>query len=358
MVRPMASPENKLLGMCFASAVSKSTMNVNDVVARTGTYSMYAALAQCCPSCVRLKDVHCGRHGVSEVEFTKCLDKKGFTKMRDRRKGARPCRFDPTKAGLFLFSNRVWKSPDDPEQLKELKESWAILCKQFPCFAMDCSLDKFLGVCRRFHDGWLPYAWRGNQMKSFGDKIGTLTARNEAECTQLGLPSISVADVKPALSSCQNPAAVKAVVQDTVRSVSTATIQQATQASVSVKEEAYDMKDDSSTSKSLWDDAVDNFFGTDWNSQEGFEMSEQDENERLNILEVRGKDSERSCLSFFPGFDGFQQCEGKGGETTSVKGEAEAYSLEPFDAIEEDDIPQPSLVVNTRFAALRPSALA
>ena len=253
-------------------------------------------------------------------------------------------------AGLFLFSNRVWKSPDEPEQLNELKESWAILCKQFPCFAMDCSLDKFLGVCKRFHDGWLPYAWRGNQMKSFGEKIGTFTARNDTGCTKLGLPIISLADVKPALSSCQNPPAAKAVVQDTVRPVSTATIQEATQASVWVKEEADDMKDDSSTSKSLWDDAVDNFFGTDWNPQEGFEMSEQDEDERLNSLE-KCKDSERSCLSFFPGFDGFQQCEGKGGETTSVKVEAEAYALEPFDAIEEDDTPQPSLVVRLELVS-------
>jgi len=59
------------------------------VIARTGKWALYSALKQCCPSTIRSDDPFIGRHGLTEIEFNKVLERNGFNKIRDR-SGANP----------------------------------------------------------------------------------------------------------------------------------------------------------------------------------------------------------------------------------------------------------------------------
>lgn len=61
----------------------------NAVIARTGRWALYSALKQCCPSSIRSDDPFIGRHGLTEIEFNKVLERNGFVKIRDR-SGASP----------------------------------------------------------------------------------------------------------------------------------------------------------------------------------------------------------------------------------------------------------------------------
>jgi hypothetical protein len=138
MGRPVASENNKQLGVAFAKAVSivgcagqrwqpTSTLSFCDsagswrysvmtgsilvgcpgqvtvacddstqVVARSGHLSIFAALEECCPGCVR-NESPTGRRGLTRIEFNKALERQdGFEKMRDRRADAATCEDDPT----------------------------------------------------------------------------------------------------------------------------------------------------------------------------------------------------------------------------------------------------------------------
>ena len=61
----------------------------NSVIARTGKWAMFAALRECCPSAIRSDDPFIGRHGLTEIELNKVLERSGFVKVRDR-SGASP----------------------------------------------------------------------------------------------------------------------------------------------------------------------------------------------------------------------------------------------------------------------------
>ena len=65
------------------------------VVARSGHLSIFAALEECCPGCVR-NESPTGRRGLTRIEFNKALERQaGFEKMRDRRADAATCEEDP-----------------------------------------------------------------------------------------------------------------------------------------------------------------------------------------------------------------------------------------------------------------------
>ena len=137
MGRPVASEYNKQLGVAFAKAVrivgcagqwwwptptlsfhdsrcrelalqsddrlvgcpGQATVACDDstqVVARSGHLSIFAALEECCPGCVR-NESPTGRRGLTRIEFNKALEREeGFEKMRDRRSDAATCEEDPT----------------------------------------------------------------------------------------------------------------------------------------------------------------------------------------------------------------------------------------------------------------------
>ena len=59
------------------------------MIARTGKWALYGALKECCPSTIRSDDPFIGRHGLTEIEFNKVLERNGFVKVRDR-SGASP----------------------------------------------------------------------------------------------------------------------------------------------------------------------------------------------------------------------------------------------------------------------------
>jgi len=53
-------------------------------VARTGKWSIFCALQECCPSAVRNDDPYIGKYGMTEIELNKVLEKNSFIKIRDR----------------------------------------------------------------------------------------------------------------------------------------------------------------------------------------------------------------------------------------------------------------------------------
>ena len=66
------------------------------VVARSGQLSIFSALEECCPACIRNASTAAGRRGLTMIEFNKALEKEGFEKMRDRRADAATREEDPT----------------------------------------------------------------------------------------------------------------------------------------------------------------------------------------------------------------------------------------------------------------------
>ena len=61
------------------------------VVARTGKWSIFAALQECCPSAVRNEDPYIGKFGMTEIELNKVLEKNNFVKIRDRSNSGGAC---------------------------------------------------------------------------------------------------------------------------------------------------------------------------------------------------------------------------------------------------------------------------
>ena len=64
--------------------VVQVTVEDTSVIARTGKLGMFAALRECCPSAIRSDDPFIGRHGLTEIELNKVLERNGFIKVRDR----------------------------------------------------------------------------------------------------------------------------------------------------------------------------------------------------------------------------------------------------------------------------------
>ena len=54
------------------------------VIARKGKWTIFEALQRCCRSAVRSDDPFIGRHGLTEIELNKVLERNGFKKVRDR----------------------------------------------------------------------------------------------------------------------------------------------------------------------------------------------------------------------------------------------------------------------------------
>jgi len=155
MVRPCASKENRLLCLQFAQACTKNTANATDLLARCGPLSPFAALAQCCPSAVRIENQG-RRDGISELECNKVLQSGGFQMIRDRRATARNKNEDPAGSGLYLYIEVQWRDPDTSEDLCQLMHAWNTLRSNFPGFAAECSLDAFLNVIRSINSAWKP----------------------------------------------------------------------------------------------------------------------------------------------------------------------------------------------------------
>uniref|UniRef100_A0A7S0H934 Uncharacterized protein n=1 Tax=Hanusia phi TaxID=3032 RepID=A0A7S0H934_9CRYP len=171
MGRTSASAENKELARQFAHTVCAPTDNINDMVARSGPFSLYAALAECFPSCVKT-DGGSSRYGLQEAEFNKAVQAGGFRRERDRRVNALTKRVDPLGAGMYLFSMRVWKDPSSPRDREELMQGWRHLVERFPQVAKVCSVDRFLEVVSKFHDAWQPNAGRARKkQKMHGNEL-------------------------------------------------------------------------------------------------------------------------------------------------------------------------------------------
>ncbi|EKX41708.1 hypothetical protein GUITHDRAFT_112122 [Guillardia theta CCMP2712] len=162
MVRPAASRENKNFAPKFAMAITTSTPVLNDMVARSGPFSLYSCLCECCPSAVRL---HTGgvKDGLSETEFNKALQAAGFERERDRRGKALNKLDDPLGAGMYLFSYRRWRNPSDPGDRAALEDAHDELCAQFPSNMQHCDLDRFLKVVSSFCEVWAPNAGRAKK---------------------------------------------------------------------------------------------------------------------------------------------------------------------------------------------------
>lgn len=186
-------------------------------IARTGKWALYSALKQCCPSTIRSDDPFIGRHGLTEIEFNKVLERNGFNKIRDRsgasstimegrqetddedgkecaaKKGMRrgssavypacvllrrarvqdcasqrppatACRLQRcvvvtesvacAAALLYFFSNRRWRDPDDPKDLEQLQTAWQQLADSSIVFAGQCKFERMCKVLKTFCRQW------------------------------------------------------------------------------------------------------------------------------------------------------------------------------------------------------------
>lgn len=78
-------------GAVWVGGCSQVTTSVESeecpVVARTGKWSIFCALQECCPSAVRNDDPFIGKYGMTEIELNKVLEKNSFIKIRDRSSG-------------------------------------------------------------------------------------------------------------------------------------------------------------------------------------------------------------------------------------------------------------------------------
>ena len=70
--------------MISLQATTEIASHEGSMIARSGRLSLFTSLQECCPSAVRNDDPFIGRHGMTEIEFNKVLEKHGFTKVRDR----------------------------------------------------------------------------------------------------------------------------------------------------------------------------------------------------------------------------------------------------------------------------------
>jgi hypothetical protein len=101
--------------MVWCGQVTVRSDDHTKVVARSGSLSVFAALEECCPSCVRDESTTSGRRGLTMIEFNKVLEKGGFTKMRDRRVDATTREDDPTGGKVLppiWPRNSAWQCSD------------------------------------------------------------------------------------------------------------------------------------------------------------------------------------------------------------------------------------------------------
>eukprot|EP00960_Hanusia_phi_P070398 767303-Hanusia_phi.AAC.3 len=149
-------------------------MTEKTVILRSGSWSIYNALTECCPWTIRNQDPITGRCGLTEIEFNKTLEKDGFKKIRDRSSSfkwlehieeidmksdcyARPALTVHADARYF-FAGRRWKNPDVHSDYLELKQGWEAICASSPYASLSlggrCSFQNFISVCRKYHNGW------------------------------------------------------------------------------------------------------------------------------------------------------------------------------------------------------------
>eukprot|EP00288_Rhodomonas_lens_P014329 CAMPEP_0177693712 /NCGR_PEP_ID=MMETSP0484_2-20121128/2546_1 /TAXON_ID=354590 /ORGANISM="Rhodomonas lens, Strain RHODO" /LENGTH=333 /DNA_ID=CAMNT_0019204541 /DNA_START=41 /DNA_END=1039 /DNA_ORIENTATION=+ len=175
MGRASASIQNRELAKQFAQLVTVPTTCVNDMIARSGPLSIFAALSECCPECVR----GCGvnqKYGIAEAEFNKAVQACGFIRERDRRVNAMTRSSDPLGAGMYLFSQRRWRDVNDPQDKAELESGWAALCERLPWISRQCTLDRFFELVSKFHDGWQPNAGRARKKPRFDSSSPSSTS--------------------------------------------------------------------------------------------------------------------------------------------------------------------------------------
>ncbi|EKX31081.1 hypothetical protein GUITHDRAFT_122713 [Guillardia theta CCMP2712] len=193
MVRPSASVENKKLALQFASAVC-ACEDPDSTVSRTGYCSLFRCLAQACPFAIRGQDPYVGRHGLTEVEFNKVLERNGFTKLRAKKSfkmegsGHEDSQEDGGEliggrgqhvrrltlvvpAVRYVYSGYRWRNPSDPDDRRELVEAWKAIAATSGPFATCCRLEAFLEVCKEYHDGWKSFLCRVPTYPRFFEEV-------------------------------------------------------------------------------------------------------------------------------------------------------------------------------------------
>eukprot|EP00960_Hanusia_phi_P066756 766464-Hanusia_phi.AAC.8 len=89
------------------------------------------------------------------MEFNKLLERNGFRKVRARksifRKKMQKEAFPTVR---YLFAGCSWRNPSVEEERQELEKGWHLLAKSSMPFKSQCSLGRFLALCKEFHDEW------------------------------------------------------------------------------------------------------------------------------------------------------------------------------------------------------------
>eukprot|EP00961_Rhodomonas_salina_P113020 1520548-Rhodomonas_salina.1 len=207
MGRPSASQQNKVLGICFAKTMCKATDSKKDFVARSGPYSMFMAIKEIYPLCIREETFF--RDGLNEVQLNKALQGAGFQRVRDRRAQAIKRTEDPTGAGMYLFSNLKWRDPQDPVDHNHLVSGWKAICERFPMVGQRCDAEKFLGIVEKFHSSWQPNAERMNSCALFDveDEHEEASPPQTAHCLSASSMQTECAQQSPSLAPLKSDAA-------------------------------------------------------------------------------------------------------------------------------------------------------
>lgn len=196
-----ASAENKDFARQFALVVVTPTDRVNDMVARSGPWSLFAAMSESFPNFIK-GDTLETREGLHEAEFNKALQAGGFRRERDRRVDAPAKNSDPLGAGTYLFSNCEWKDPTSDRDRHDLMQGFQHLAERFPAASKHCNAKSFLDVVAKFHDGWKPNAGRARKKQKSADSMSVdddAVSCSSKMSEDMRMGAMSSSDSKPSL---------------------------------------------------------------------------------------------------------------------------------------------------------------
>jgi len=148
MVRPKASKISRDVASAFALSVTTSSHHHEDLVARTGRFSIFTLFSRLAPKVCRFnEDSNACRNGISNIELNKLLEQGGFNRARVRLRGLM------SAAGTSLFKQRRWLNPNSEDDRQILSKAFVSLKGNFPSY-IECDETTFLKELAETYDGW------------------------------------------------------------------------------------------------------------------------------------------------------------------------------------------------------------
>lgn len=84
------------------------------------------------------------------------VQRSGFLRTRNRRVGASNREVDPLGAGLYVFSKRRWRCPDNPHERTMLQSGLVLLAETYRPFTAGADIAALLPALSRIVHLWIP----------------------------------------------------------------------------------------------------------------------------------------------------------------------------------------------------------